>query len=657
MAPKNESCQDEDDKPSIILGPDLNESRSPFDKKVYRQILLPNGLRVLLVSDTIAMTQTYNAGGIYEEISDDDKSKEDSKADDDQINDESKSQDDDDNEDENEEEEEEDGGLRNAAAAMICGVGSINDPPECQGLAHFLEHLLFMGSNKYPEENAYDEFISKHGGSDNAWTEFEHTCYHFEIPQEHLKGALDMFAQFFTHPLLLENSVERELKSIESEFQLVKNSDSCRVQHLMCHTCGHEIKEHPMAKFSWGNLQSLKEVPKLQNVDPMEKLRAFYKEHYYASNMRLVVIGAYTLDVLQDYIVKSFSDVPRKGLDFSFEQKKNDTAAPMKDIGMPFTNACLEKIFYIAPVGDLHALTVTWQVPSQMENWKCKPCDYLAHLIGHEAEGSFLASLKVKSWATSVCAGVGGEGYENASSYALFIVSITLSEEGVANWRQVVAELYRYVGMLRYHCEDGLPKWIFEELKSIQEISHKYDDEPSPEDLVENLAESMAPEYNLPAERLLDGDALLFEYEPAAIQDLVNNFFTPHNARLDMASTKFGRSADYESIESFVPKECLTPSDGFFEPSSSPPPQEEPIFGTRYWCQSLSDLLLQEWADLSQPQLPPPESKLSIPQKNSFVPSNFALKPLPPADCDHPLLNCSIKLQITVGKRKARICC
>lgn len=125
--------------------------------------------------------------------------------------------------------------------------------------------------------------------------------------------------------------------------------------------------------------------------------------------MRLVVIGAYSLDTLQENVVQSFSNIPRRGIDFSFAQSDH---AVMKDVGTPFTKACLGKVFYIAPVGDRHALSIAWQIPSQMEHWKSKPCDYLAHLIGHEGEGSLLASLKAKSWATACCAGVGGEGYE-----------------------------------------------------------------------------------------------------------------------------------------------------------------------------------------------------------------------------------------------------
>lgn len=72
--------------------------------------------------------------------------------------------------------------------------------------------------------------------------------------------------------------------------------------------------------------------------------------------------------------------------------------------------------------------------------------------------------------------------------------------------------------MLRYHCQQGLPRWIFEELESIHEVAHRYSDEQSPEDLVETLAEELAPHFCTPPERLLDGTALFFEYDPSAIQ-------------------------------------------------------------------------------------------------------------------------------------------
>ena len=68
-------------------------------------------------------------------------------------------------------------------------------PTRTQGLSHFLEHMLFMGSAKYPRENAYDAYLTSHGGGGNAYTELEHTNYHFDVNPGALRGALDRFAQ------------------------------------------------------------------------------------------------------------------------------------------------------------------------------------------------------------------------------------------------------------------------------------------------------------------------------------------------------------------------------------------------------------------------------------------------------------------------------
>ncbi|CAL8998826.1 unnamed protein product, partial [Prunus brigantina] len=106
---------------------------------------------------------------------------------------------------------------KKAAAAMSIGIGSFSDPIEAQGLAHFLEHMLFMGSTEFPDENEYDSYLSKHGGSSNAYTEAEHTCYHFEVKREFLKGALRRFSQFFVSPLVKIEAMEREVQAVDSE--------------------------------------------------------------------------------------------------------------------------------------------------------------------------------------------------------------------------------------------------------------------------------------------------------------------------------------------------------------------------------------------------------------------------------------------------------
>lgn len=85
-----------------------------------------------------------------------------------------------------------------------------------QGLAHFCEHLLFMGTEKYRKENDYNQYLSEHSGFSNAFTGVENTNYYFEVGHEYLEGALDRFAQFFIAPLFSASCTERELKAVDS---------------------------------------------------------------------------------------------------------------------------------------------------------------------------------------------------------------------------------------------------------------------------------------------------------------------------------------------------------------------------------------------------------------------------------------------------------
>ena len=65
---------------------------------------------------------------------------------------------------------------------------------------------------------------------------------------------------------------------------------------------------------------------------------------------------------------------------------------------------------------------------------------------------------------------------------------------------------------------EGLPLYIYDELRKIQECSYKFEDESSPSDLVVKLAEALAPYKEIPPERLLDGETLLYEFNPVLIQ-------------------------------------------------------------------------------------------------------------------------------------------
>ena len=108
--------------------------------------------------------------------------------------------------------------VHHGAASLSVAVGSLNDPDEHPGMAHFLEHMLFLGTEKYPEVGDDQKFLTSHDGFNNAFTADETTNYYFQVAGDHMEEALDRFAQFFIAPLFNPEFVTRELEVVESEY-------------------------------------------------------------------------------------------------------------------------------------------------------------------------------------------------------------------------------------------------------------------------------------------------------------------------------------------------------------------------------------------------------------------------------------------------------
>ncbi|CAK0811071.1 unnamed protein product [Prorocentrum cordatum] len=89
--------------------------------------------------------------------------------------------------------------------AVAVEAGSLEDPPAFQGLAHFCEHMLFLGSQKYPDTEAFSSTLALYGGKHNAYTAAEETVYFNEINNDGIEKGLDIFAQFFISPTFKEN--------------------------------------------------------------------------------------------------------------------------------------------------------------------------------------------------------------------------------------------------------------------------------------------------------------------------------------------------------------------------------------------------------------------------------------------------------------------
>ena len=196
-----------------------------------------------------------------------------------------------------------------AAAALDVEVGSLSDPADLPGLAHFCEHMLFLGTEQFPQEDDYEKFIINNGGSNNASTYNDHTKYYFDVGQEHLDGALERFSHFFKTPLFNKSAVDREVNAVHSEYLSDLAVDYWRLDQLNRSTCD---PTHDFSKFTIGNKESLWTKPTSLGEDVRQRLLEFHSQWYSSNIMSLAVLGRESLDTLQQMVIDKFKDLPNK---------------------------------------------------------------------------------------------------------------------------------------------------------------------------------------------------------------------------------------------------------------------------------------------------------------------------------------------------------
>ena len=114
-------------------------------------------------------------------------------------------------------------------------------------------------------------------------------------------------------------------------------------------------------------------------------------------------------------------------------------------------------------------------------------------------------------------------------------------------------------------------------------------------------------------------------------------------------SSSFGRAADFDKSDEIGTKNTpkVDGGDGSqLSVDTIGEPEVEDHFGTTYWCQKISDGVIQDWSNAAKAQLPPKSSSIFLPPVNPFVPQNVELKETPADDTNHPLLYCSLKVSV-----------
>ena len=102
--------------------------------------------------------------------------------------------------------------------SLTINTGALNDPLHRQGLAHLLEHMIPLSSEKYPVEDAYSDHLTSHNGYSKASTSFELTSFSAQVCYSGLEKALDMLSSFIALPLLPAAALNEEIEAIDEEY-------------------------------------------------------------------------------------------------------------------------------------------------------------------------------------------------------------------------------------------------------------------------------------------------------------------------------------------------------------------------------------------------------------------------------------------------------
>ncbi|KAF7258519.1 hypothetical protein EG68_04535 [Paragonimus skrjabini miyazakii] len=552
---------------------DLSINKGLLDKRSYRFFELENGLRVMVVS-TIE-TDERIANGHQPECNGTQPTREEHGI---------------------------LGDMEEMSAAALCiNSGGFSDPEEAPGLSHFLEHMLFMGSEKYPGENDFSSHVSTCGGMMNAWTAQERSMFYFQVKTEHFLGCLDRFAQFFIAPLMRDSSVDRELEAVNSEFALAMTNDNNRLQHFLASI---SAPGSPYRKFIFGNNKSLRDIPLEKGANVSWLLRQHWKANFSADRMTLAIQSYSSLDELECRVREMFEAIPRRAF----------PAPDYSHFANCFETQEFNKFYKVCSVKQRDMLSIIWSLPSLLPYYQSNPTNVLADLLGDEGEGSILAALRKMHWATELYADAClTSGMRNTTFCSMFEVHVHLTKLGRENIRQVCGVIFDYIKVVldslvneTSEVESGLTKNLsqrfpntfqsyLEERQELWKSSFLYNDPVEALHNCELIAEMM---QIVPYTKVVSARYLIEKIDMELYVRLLK-LMTPERACIVHQSSEFGRNLE-----------------------SDPNWQTESWFNIRYKSEELSKSLLETWSSSV-----PSTTGLHLPFKNIFISTNFGLLP------------------------------
>ncbi|MGJ8581415.1 MAG: insulinase family protein, partial [Psychromonas sp.] len=453
--------------------------------------------------------------------------------------------------------------LKNSAASLSVPIGSMHNPDSQLGLAHYLEHMLFLGSQRYPVINEYSKFMSQNGGYTNAYTAQDVTVYGFEVNDDAFGEALDRLGDVMSEPLLDEQYAEKERHTVNAENETYVDNDMRKLYALQRYSLN---PAHPMARFSTGNLATLVDKP---NSKLQEALVAFFKAHYSANTMKVALISPRSINSMEGIATKFLTQIP-------------NTNATTPVITTPLlTDKQLALEVQMKPTVDLKLLQVNFLIPSVKDDYMYQPGGYISRLLGSDHKGGLSDYLQNKGLAESVSAGFYGA---HSDQYSQFSMTFKLTKKGLTQQDTVLASLFAYIDLIK---EKGINQLQYSEQKKSLDNYFQFLPKQAGFQYVMSLSANM---QKYPLQDLLSYSFRLDAFKPKLITQLLAGL-TPENSRVFLVSPDASVNKDI------------------------------PFYKGQYAQYKMKTSRLQSWLALAKTIQP----KMTLPVRNDWLPEDLTL--------------------------------
>lgn len=385
--------------------------------------------------------------------------------------------------------------VEKSAAALSVGVGLLHDPMSQQGMAHYLEHMLFLGTEKYPDTKGYSEFMTKNGGENNAYTWLDITNYMFKVNNSAYAEGLDRFADFFKSPKLYPEYSEKEKHAVNAEWSMRREMDFFGQYKLARSMMG----EHPANRFLIGNLETLgdKENSKLHS-----EMVAFYEQYYSANIMKLAMISNLPLAKMAELAQQYFADIKNKKIE-----------KPLVTTQLDFSKVGAKRVYY-KPKEDVKQIKLDFTIENNTNQFAVKPNYFVTYLLSNEMQGSPAQLLRDKGWVTNLYASADPSLYGN---YGSLSVNIDLTDEGMKYREDIVKVVMQYIDLIKH---EGIDNKYFSEIKTALQNRFQFLEKGDEFDYVASLADSM---QKYPLENVINSPYHYEQFDESAIKKVLSS--------------------------------------------------------------------------------------------------------------------------------------